>query len=91
MTDRQEFPADQAPPASALSATPSVAAALYWDSFGYTPMPFRPGEKIPLITREAWLKLYSKDGIVAMWEANPEADIAALLQREIMVLDADTP
>ena len=66
-------------------------AALYWYKFGYKIIPIVPGEKRPAVKHYPWLDTVSCKQIKHHWAQHPDHDIGAVLDVDVLVLDADTP
>lgn len=65
-------------------------AAVLWFIYGFLPSPIIPGTKRPALKREPWLLRLGEEKIQSHWKQNPEHEIAAILDGDHIVLDADT-
>ncbi|MBT4035773.1 MAG: AAA family ATPase [Candidatus Marinimicrobia bacterium] len=66
------------------------AAAHGWTLFGFTVTPLVPRKKIPAVKREPWLQSLALTKIHNYWQAHPDHEIAAIVDEQFIVLDADT-
>ncbi|HRK38281.1 MAG TPA: PriCT-2 domain-containing protein [Burkholderiaceae bacterium] len=64
--------------------------ALYWFRFGFKVVPIRPQTKIPAVKFDGWLDSLNEAKIIQYWLKNPNHELACLLDKDTLVLDADT-
>lgn len=64
--------------------------ALYWFRFGFKVVPIRPHTKKPAVKFEGWLDSLNEAKIIRYWLINPTYELACVLDKDTLVLDADT-
>lgn len=64
--------------------------ALYWFRFGFKVVPIRPHTKKPAVKFEGWLDALNEAKIIRYWLINPTHELACVLDKDTLVLDADT-
>lgn len=68
-----------------------LKAALFWFNFGLPVVPIIQGKKYPALTRHPWLDELSTETIIRHWEKYPNNEVAIIISKGFVVLDADSP
>tara|TARA_R110001606_G_scaffold399249_1_gene582730 strand:+ start:2765 stop:5170 length:2406 start_codon:yes stop_codon:yes gene_type:complete len=70
------------------------AAAHWWYEFGFKVAPLNPQKKKTAVKWDGWLLQLAEDphGTIARhWAAHPDHELCAIVDDEVLVLDADSP
>jgi hypothetical protein len=79
------------PLAEALAHGSMLDSALYWFSFGYSPIPILPGTKQTAVPWVPWRKDLNEARIGNYWGQYPQHEVGILLGDRDIVFDADSP
>jgi len=66
-------------------------AALLWHQFGFSVIPLVPGQKVPSVKWDPWLKHLSRYAINRYWRDFPRNEVGFVVGDDTIVFDADSP
>jgi uncharacterized protein YeaO (DUF488 family) len=69
----------------------NLTAAMYWYSYGFSPIPIGPGSKITAVKWDKWLDSLGPNKIIRHWKAHPDHEVGFIVGYYMIVLDADGP
>lgn len=69
----------------------NLEAALFWNQLGFKVLPIVTGRKLPAVKYDPWLNTLSPAQLKQHWKNHPDHDVGAVLPRNVVVLDTDTP